>query len=377
MSEVKITDNVPLQEPPKKKTRARKSIKKQKPNPAAGLLEAIKFISIAQKKAGPVGLQFCHIAHNWAAASDGILTVANKIEEELSACPNTMQLIDALSKVSEEVSITQLNLNCLAVSSGAFRGLIPCVSFEEVPIYPPDPKIAIIDDKIKFALSSVAMLATENAHNAAYGAILLQAKTAVATNGSAILECWHGIDLPPGIMLPKIAAVAVSKSPKALTGFGFSQSSATFYFEDDSFIKTQLYAERFPNYLSLLEQDGLNPWPIPDEFYKAIRTIEPFSEGGNVYFEEGFIYSNIEKDQASTYKIEGLPEKTGFNAKQLLLVEHAFKSVHFMTEPPAAFFFGENIRGLLMGLDLGYKTEYNTEQESGSWNGNTDEDVPF
>jgi len=359
----------------KKKPRARRQAaagknKAKGPSPAASLLAALKFVAIAQKKAGPTNVQFGHIAHNWAAASDGVLTVAHPIEEDLVACPHTLQFIDALSKVGEELSITQLTANALAVSSGAFRALVPCVGFDDVPITAPDPQCATIDDRIKTAFAAVAGLATDGAPNATYAAVLLQAGSAVATNGVALLEAWHGIDLPPGMMLPKCAAVAVAKAGPALTGFGFSPSSATFYFENGAFIKTQLFGERYPHYAGIFEVPGLNAWPVPPEFFKAVHAVESFSPNGNIFFEGGAVTSNIARDQASTYKVEGLPERMGFSAKLLLSVEHAFKKAHFAPEANKVVFFGDNLRGVLMGLDLGSEATHNPSD-------NYEDDIPF
>lgn len=368
-------DEAPAAEPTKRKPRARKQAaagknKAKGPSPAASLLAALKFVAIAQKKAGPTNVQFGHIAHNWAAASDGVLTVAHPIEEDLVACPHTLQFIDALSKVGEELSITQLTANALAVSSGAFRALVPCVGFDDVPITAPDPQCATIDDRIKTAFAAVAGLATDGAPNATYAAVLLQAGSAVATNGAALLEAWHGIDLPPGMMLPKCAAVAVAKAGPALTGFGFSASSATFYFENGAFIKTQLYGERYPNYQIVFEVEGLNPWPVLDDFYNGVRAIQSFSPNGNVFFEDGAVLSKMHKEEASTYKIEGLPERMGFSAKLLLSVEHAFKKAHFAPDANKVVFFGENLRGVLMGLDLGSEATHNPSD-------NYEDDMPF
>lgn len=331
-----------------KKHRARRP--KATANPAASLLAALKFVAVAQKKTGTVQQQFGTISGNWAAASNGVLTVATKVEEDLAACPHTYQLIDALSKVGEDLSITQLSPTSLAVVSGAFRALVPCVGFDDVPITAPDPQCATIDDRIKTAFAAVAGLATDGAPNATYAAVLLQAGSAVATNGAALLEAWHGIDLPPGMMLPKCAAVAVAKAGPALTGFGFSASSATFYFENGAFIKTQLYGERYPNYQVVFEVEGLNPWPVPDDFYNGVRAIQSFSPNGNVFFDDGAVLSKMHKEEASTYKIEGLPERMGFSAKLLLSVEHAFKKAHFAPEANKVVFFGDNLRGVLMGL---------------------------
>ena len=356
-------------EAPKKKHRARRT-KTTAVNPAASLLAALKFVAVAQKKAGTVQQQFGVISGNWAAASNGVLTVATKVEEDLSACPHTYQLIDALSKVGEDLSITQLSPTSLAVVSGAFRALIPCVGFGDVGITGPDERCAVIDDRIKSAFEAVLPLATDGAQHSHLAAVLLQSGSAVATNGHVLAEYWHGIDLPP-MLIPKASAVAILKAGKALTGFGYSGPSATFWFEDDSFIKTQLFAEQFPNYQPLFECEGLNPWPVPDEFYKAVRSIESFSRSGVVYFENGMLASNEQETEASTYKIEGLPEGMGFNAKYLLMVESSFKNVHFDESSNKAFFFGENVRGVIMGIDRNSATPYNAETTE------FEDDVPF
>lgn len=194
-----------------KKHRARRP--KATANPAASLLAALKFVAVAQKKAGTVQQQFGMISGNWAAASNGVLTVATKVEEDLTACPHTYQLIDALSKVGEDLSITQLSPTSLAVVSGAFRALIPCVGFGDVGITGPDERCAVIDDRVKAAFEAVLPLATDGAQHAHLAAVLLQSGSAVATNGHVLAEYWHGIDLPP-MLIPKASAVAILKAGK-------------------------------------------------------------------------------------------------------------------------------------------------------------------
>lgn len=353
-------------EKPKSRARRQASSKKKVLNPAASLIEALKFISVAQKKAGPTGVQFCQVRQNWAIASDGIVTAAFPVQEDLEACPHTLQLTAALSKVGEDLSITQLNENALAVSSGDFRALVPCVGFDEVPVPEADSPCADIDNRVKEALASVAGLATDGANSATYAAVLLQAGSAVATNGAALLEAWHGIDLPPGLLLPKSAVMAIVKSKLDLVRFGFSHSSATFFFENGAFIKTQLYGERYPNYQAVLHCDNLNPWPVPEDFFRAIEAIEAFSPEGNVYFQDGAIFSMLRKDDATTYKIEGLPDGMGFQIKNLNLVKKAFEKVHFEKQENKAYFFGGNVRGAIMGLDLKQPEPFDP-----------DKDIPF
>ncbi len=335
--------------PPKRKHRARR----KKATPATGLLEAIKFIKPCQKKTGTIAQRHCCIRGNWIVATNEILTIGTKIQEDLAACPQTIQLEEALKQVADDLSITQLSENSLSVLSGGLKAVVPCVGFDQITIPAPDENIAPIDDRIKTALSVLAPLVTEGAEKAELASAMLQSGTAVALNGHAVVEFWHGIDLPPNVLLPKAAIKAIVGTKKTLSGFGYSGHSATFWFEDDSFIKTQLYGEQYPNYKKFFEQGDLNPFEIPAEFFKAVKTIDKFTKSGIVHFEGGKVASNELENEASTYTIPGLPEGLKFHSKNLLAVQKAFEKVCFKVQEnglPHAYFFSQYARGLVLGI---------------------------
>lgn len=328
------------------KPRARRKIEG---NPAASLIAALKFIEPAQKKVGTPQQQFSMMLNHWLVASNGVLTIGTKIEEDLQAFPHTLQLLDALSKVSGDLTIGQINEGCMSVTSGAFNALIPCAA--PFDILPPDPQIAVINDRIRDALDSVQVLATDGAPDAVCAAVLLQGQTAVATNRHAIIEHFHGVDLPPNLLLPKASVQAIVKTKKPLTGFGFSESSATFYFDDGSFIKTQLYKENYPDYQRLLNVPT-NAFPLPQGFFSAVHAIESFSENGQVFFKKGVMHSHPDSGKATTYKVEGLSDDMGFNSKYLIMLELGIKTADFQPLQRKMFFFGNDCRGCIMGLDV-------------------------
>jgi len=330
------------------KPRARR--KASADNPASSLIAALKFIEPAQKKIGTHEQQFCMMRNHWVVAFDGVLTIATKIVEDLNACPHTLQLLDALSKCKDELTLAQVSNVCLSVKSGAFNALIQCV--DELEIAGPDPQCALIDDRVKTAFDAVLVLATENAPNAVHASVLLQAGSCVATNGHALVEYWHGLDLPPNLLVPRQAATAVVKSKKPLTGFGFSQSSVTFYFDDGSFIKTQLYKANYPDYLRIMNVPT-NPFPLPHGFFSAVHAIESFNENGTVYFHKGIMSAGVRQGEATTYKVEGLTEDMAFNSKYLIMLELCIKTADFRPDEKRMFFFGDNARGAIMGMDLG------------------------
>lgn len=335
----------------KPKHRARRK-KEEKPTPAKGLLDALKFIKPTQKKNGTVEQRHCLITNHWMVATNGILTIATPIAEDLQACPQTAKLEEALKKTGEELSITQLSAESLSVGSGEINALVPCMSMQAVQPTGPDPIGGPIDDSLKDAFKLLAPIVTEGASEAYAAAVLMAGTTAVATNDHVIVEAHHGLNLPTSVLVPKAACMAVAKSNKVLTGLGYSGPSCTFHFEDGSFIKTQLFAEQYPNYGLFLDADlGATAYPAADNLFEAIGMIATMSNDGTVYFREGGIWS--EEEGGSNYKIDDMPmpENFGFNSKYLMLVKGCFDDVTFMDgEKRALHFTGPNMRGMVMAL---------------------------
>jgi hypothetical protein len=371
----------PVAEPVVKKPRARRAKKADQSPAALSLISSLKFISPVQKKNGTIEQQFCGISGGFVAASNEYMMICAPVEDDLCACPNTVQLLDALGKCGHELAITQLSEFELSVKSENFKASIPCVSFANLNLTEPDPNIAVIDDRIKDALTCVMGIATEGDVRAAFASVLLSSGSAVATNGSVLLEYWHGIDLPK-IMIPKVAANAIAKANKTLVGFGYSGTTATFWFDDGAFIKTGLFNEQYPNY-NILFDDNINPFPLPDDFFKGVHAVESFSKNSTVFFDNGLISSRHQKDEATTYIVEGVPDGMAFNSKYLISVEHAMKSAHFLKngDKSKVFLFGENVRGIVMAMSVSVAPEHEEALDGPAFRGEAsdlnNDDMPY
>lgn len=328
--------------------RARKP--KDQGNGAASLIGALKFISLAQHKEGTPSQTHCVIHNGCVMAFNGIFAAGHLVDDDLTACPNTLKLLDSLTKCGANLSITQLDSGRLSIKSDRFKALVPCVPFGQLPAIGPDAACAAIDDRLKVGFGLVAPLLGETAQRAAFAGALLQAGTIVGTNGHILIEYWHGIDLPPGLIIPKATLQALIKTDKKLSKFGFSVNSATFYFEDESFIKTQLYSDQYPAYEKVFPGNE-NPWDLPNGFYEGIGKVQSLSENKTVYFDEsGFIVKDANGNVSGSFEIEGLVKGLAFNMEYLLIAEPVFKKVDFESERGKAVFFGENARGVLMGV---------------------------
>ena len=326
---------------PKKRTTETPPVKSN------SFIDALKFISAVTKETGQPNETHVHLQNGWVTAFNGVLAAGQKIQEDLFCAPNNQLMIEALSKCGEHLSITQLDNNRLSIKSEKFKAIVPCVDpiILQVPI--PDAPLGEVTDKLKTAIEAVGVLADDKAAQVYRASVLMRSGSVVATTGTILFEFWHGIDLPT-IAIPKSFVQSLSKLSKRLTKFGFSQSSITFYFEDESWLRTQLYADQWPNIEEILSHKS-NPWTLPQDFYKGLDAVAPFSIDETVYFKKDLMCSHSTEKEGATYEVTGLPGGLVYSIKQLYLIKQYVKTIDFFVEGKFTYFFGDAIRGVIAG----------------------------
>jgi hypothetical protein len=196
------------------------------------------------------------------------------------------------------------------------------------------------------------LLASDHGQEIYNASILLNGQSVIATNGKVLFEYWHGIDLPPALPIPKALIGPLSKINKKLTKFGYSNSSITLFFEDESFIKSQLYAEEWPDVHKILTLPS-NPFPVPVDFFAGLDAVAPFSEGF-IYFDAGVMRSHPSDATGASYEVPGLPKGPIFPAKQLAWLKPYATSIDFLVNSNnnwhGLMFFGDRMRGAISGV---------------------------
>lgn len=320
--------------------------KKKIPEAVADLLAALDFVKVAQQDSGDARQTHCRIGDGWVAANNGILSAGVPLPDDLYACPHTLRLRHALSMCGQSFKAVAGD-NGLTVRSGRYRAVIPCVPPAVLPDAVPDPSVAKVDDRLKTSLLAVAPLAKDSSPTVAYAAVYLRAGSAVATNGRCVIEHWHGIDLPPGLVIPKSSVMAIAKVDAPLVGFGFSAGSATFHYEGGSWIKTQLYTEGYPNVDSVLNVDAepkkVDVRKLRDAWEAVGRFCEQF-----VYFRDGTMRSAWDDNVGAAYDIGDVPDQS-FNPSDFAYVLPMLDTIDWKEFGKAAYFYGENVRGALIG----------------------------
>lgn len=332
---------------------AKPRTKKTKDSPAvAGLLPALKFCEPASREVGSPNQTHIRLAGNWAVAFDGVVAMGHKIDSDIVACPHASTLIKALAKCDGATQITQLGDGRLSVQSGKFRTFVNCLTDDLLGPVAPDAPCANITPAVVNALRIVGTIPQENAQQIMLASALLRSGSAVATDGKIIMEAWHGIDLPP-VTVPKAFITVLAKIEKPAIYFGFSPNSVTFYFDDGSWIRTQVYSEKWPDVDRILNTQ-CNAWPIPAGLVEGLAKISNLvSDTARVYFGPKSVRTDINIEAGASCEIEGsLPDGLCFHIDDLEELLSYSKTVDFQTgtDRMMAVFYGDNFRGMLMGV---------------------------
>jgi len=316
------------------------------------LLEALSFCSIVSEKIGTPYETHISLRNNWAIAFNGVVAAGAPITEDVSIHPHTLLLIEALSKCDDNYTLTQLDNQRLSIKSGKFKAIVPCLPLDLMQSAKPDPIIVGITNKFKEAVEAVGVLASENAQHVLTASVLMAGASVISTNRVMLLEFWHGLDLPPSVPLPKQFVSALVKTKRNLIGFGFSNCSATFHFEGGYWLRTQLYADKWPDVSSILDRKA-NLWSIDPNVWKALEAIAPFSEDGNVYSELNLLKSHAD-EQGASYECAGIPKGFVYPIKQLQVIKPYAKRIDWMASGVhdssyCCVFEGDEMRGIISG----------------------------
>lgn len=319
------------------------------------ILDALRFIKVAQNENGKASYQkHCRFVRSASEQSfvvgfDGILAAGYPVIEEMAACPHTFRLINALERVRGAYSLTLLDNQRLSIMSGAYRAVVPCVAHNEFEYIMPDANLYKLDNAWKQAAVRAGLYCTEGATTVMASSVVTFGASMVGTNGMAIVESYHGHQMPPDLIIPMAFVHAVSKTALDLVGFGYSQQSLTFYFENGAWIRTQLYQEQFPNfqrYLSELDMRGCTD--LPAGFFDAVAAVVPFSPVSHVVIDRDQVRSHTDNTEGAQHQCDGLPyEMLRFNGDYLLKLKGFATKADFTTYPNFMVAMGEQTRTII------------------------------
>jgi hypothetical protein len=205
----------------------------------------------------------------------------------------------------------------LAIRGAGFNAFVPCLASDLVqPIAPDAAQWPLDDAAFRTALAAVAPIAVEAAGRVIECSVLVRQGTAVATNGKIIAEAWHGQNFPT-LVVPKASVAQLLKIKKRIVAFGlgfdpFEPSkilSVTFHFEGNSWLKTQLYLEPWPDVDRLFNEVQPVYAPVPPDFFAAVDRVVPFvaKDFPKLFIGPTELSTSLDESEGATVTFGGFP----------------------------------------------------------------------
>ncbi len=355
---VEIEDGVEIPNepatPPKRRGRPKGT--STKPSEGAALLSAVEFVGVVETEAFDPS-RYCKFHNNFLTAYSNILAASHPVAEEINLCPQTDKLKAALSRCGRTLAITEAG-SSISVKGDKLRALVPCLA-EPIADVQPDPPVILGEfDVLKEAFRVCCTVADEKAERAMLASIKLDPNCATATNGQVLIQYWHGVaNLPPDTVIPKLFAQLVAVCKYKITGLGGNYDpeagfmrSFTVWFENGAWLKTQCYEDRWQAIDHLLNV-ATNPVEVYDGLFDGMAAVEAFTEETSaVYFHIGTVASHRDLDAGAMYEVKNLPAGKIINGKLARQVSPFVKTIDLTTSPDRVYFFGDNVRGVFMGM---------------------------
>lgn len=313
------------------------------------IVKALEFVGLAQAETGNNYETHCRIDQGQVVAFNGIIAIGCAFAFDISACPHTKRLTAAIAG-SQTPSITQIDPWRLSVTTSKLRAIIPCVDPRDLLQVGPDARVGWLTNDFREALIGVSDILVESGDRVVLSSAYCRSQSVITTNGHVIFESWHGIDMPDGLIVPKAFVTTLKKINKDITGFGFSNGSLTIYFDDESWIRTQLYnGNDWPNFQPIL--DRIVPTKAvdtPADFFDAVRAVAPYCDDNGLRVINGAIHSHDTTAKGAQYTVPGLVADFRANPKCLLAAQPFAAKVDFLSDATMMLFFGDKVRGAIV-----------------------------
>lgn len=341
---------------------ARRGRKKEMSEANAHLLSSVQRVASIQKGTGLTDRQtHCRFSNGYVMATNDVILIGIPVTGlAVECCPHSKTLVAALERCEGEITFT-LEGTVLTVKSGRVRVPVPCLEPAALADLAPDMRQGEAGQALAVALGQAAAIVLETASNPLARAVFMGPGTVEATHDAkALIQVWHGVSPLPTVAMPKETALSVSKHTSKLTALGATYGTITFWFEDNSYLRSCLFDLKRPNFDMMLERKITDdPISITPEFFEAVKTVLPFSKtaGEEAYdqavtFSEGKVWAggHAHNDVASFEYLNSPVDEATINGNFLLMFEAYAKQIVYDDFQKKLYLLGESMRAVIMGM---------------------------
>lgn len=314
------------------------------------MLDALKFVrgAVSTKEFVPALTHF-HIHDRRVTGYNGKMSLSAPIPLDVDCCPKAIPFVKAIEACEETAQLHLTPTGRLAIRSGKFKANIETLAGDVYPEVAPEGLPVYLDGHLLHVLTTLYDFSAEDASRPWAAGVLLDGNTATATNNVVVVQQWLGYHFPYRTNLPRYAVKEMLRIGEEPVGMMLSDKNATFFYEGDRWLRTQLNSLEWPNIDDLLNrlQDATGH-PIPSGLFEALETLVPFVDDQNrAYLHDNMVSTG---EDGASVEVPGVPGGSVFNLKMLRLLAKVAVSINFSAYPDPVPFVGDKLRGAIAGM---------------------------
>lgn len=317
------------------------------------MLEQLKFVAgaVAKKDFLPAMTHFV-IENGFVRSFNGTLAICSPIPIDINCKPKALTMVKAIGQCKDASTTTMAMTPAgrLSIKNGSFRALIECVEESAVHVMP-EGDIVEIDGKMMVECFKVLEpFIGDDASRPWSNGILFQGMSAFATCNVVLVERWLGVQFPRNVVIPLSAVREVLRVGEPPTHAQCTDKSFTFHYSDGRWIRTQLLdPTAWPQLDKILNRD-CKPVPLADGMFDGLATIKPFADKElRVYFNGSVMSTHTTDEEGARMEVEGMDMIGVYAIDMLQLLQGVATKADFTAYPGPCAFFGEMIRGVIIG----------------------------
>lgn len=316
------------------------------------MLSELKFVqgAVAKKDLLPALTHFV-IEDGTVRGFNGMLALCSPIPFDIKCKPKAEPLVKAIANCTDTVTLSLTAAGRLAIKSGKFKAFVDCHPAEETPHAMPEGDTVVIDGAALLqAFKTLYPFIGDDASRPWSNGVLLLGQSAFATNNITLVEYWTGINVPEPINIPRAAIKEMIRIDEPFESAQLAKNSITFHYKGGRWIRTQLFETKWPDLTKVLNRD-CKPAPMDDRLFDGLKVLKPFADKmGRVLFKGGRIGTHDDDTEGAAYDIEGFDHSGVYQIEMLSLLQGAAKTIDWSAYPSPCLFFGDRIRGAIVGM---------------------------
>lgn len=317
------------------------------------MLKALRFVqgAVAKKDYTPILTHF-RIHNGFIRSYNGILSLCSPIPLDINANPTALGLLKVIRACDNTIAINLTPKGRLSVKSGNFQAFVDCTEETFPEINPEGPSVDLQPGLLSIIKQLTPLTAQDASRPWAQG-ILFRGNSAYVTNNVVLAERWLGYTFPVEINVPQPALLEMLRINEDPIRMQATDKSCTFHYANNRWLHSTTYSVEWPDVSRVLEHEHGAIQDIPNELWVGAHKMLPFVDDFEVlWLSPNRIHTHCEADVGASDTVEGLnvDATIAMNIKHLLLLEGVAKQIAFTKAPRPSMFYGENIRGAILGM---------------------------